>query len=120
MRILLVEDNQVNLRVAEFILRGLGYVVDMVGNGKEALGAVAKTKYDAILMDCQMPEMDGYAATIAIRAMEGSGAHTPIIALTAHSEESDLDRCLDAGMDDFLTKPIEPDRLQKTLAAWLS
>jgi PAS domain S-box-containing protein len=121
-RILVAEDNIVNQRVVVRMLERLGYQADIVGNGAEAVAAVARFPYAAILMDCQMPEMDGYEATEAIRTHEreaaGSGRRVPIIALTANALAADRERCLLAGMDDYLAKPIRPDALVGALGRW--
>jgi signal transduction histidine kinase/CheY-like chemotaxis protein len=115
LRILLAEDNPVNQRVAVKVLEKYGHTVTVAGNGREAVALALRQAFDLILMDIQMPEMDGYEATGAIREAEGaSGAHTPIVALTAHANKSDQDRCLAAGMDDYISKPIHvEDLLQK-------
>ncbi|MBI4880979.1 MAG: response regulator [Planctomycetes bacterium] len=118
-RILLVEDNQVNQKVAAIHLRKLGYQVDVVENGEQALVAHATGAYDVILMDCQMPRMDGYSAARAIRAREGDSSHTPIIALTAFAMEGDRERCLEAGMDEYLSKPIDLAQLRRTVESFL-
>lgn len=118
--LLLVEDNSVNQKVALTYLSRLGYQVDLAIDGQEALSAHAGGQYDLILMDCQMPNMDGYTATQEIRSREGEQAHTPIIAITANATDQDRDRCLQAGMDDYLSKPLEIEALKKTLTAWLS
>lgn len=121
--ILLVEDTPVNQEVALGMLELLGHRVDVAENGQEAVQAVARTTYDLVLMDCQMPVMDGFAAATAIRAQEqsaGSARRLPLIALTAHALEGDRERCLAAGMDDYLTKPFTLHSLQAMLAQWIS
>lgn len=117
-RILLAEDHPISQEVATTILRQAGYHCDAVVSGKQALEAVMRQPYDLVLMDCQMPEMDGFTATQAIRRAEQAGqvkhasmARLPIIALTANAIKGDRERCLEAGMDDYLSKPLNPDRL---------
>ena len=110
-RLLLVEDNEVNQMLAVELLEREGYRVDVAGNGHEALKALAGTEYALILMDCQMPGMDGFEATAAIRGSETGGRRIPIIAMTAGSMDGDRERCLAAGMDDYVSKPIEPENL---------
>ncbi len=120
-RILVVEDNPVNQLVAEGVLRRIGYSVVMSDNGATGLAAFAADQqgYDAILMDCQMPVMNGYDATHAIRAMQSIGRRIPIIAMTANAAPEERQRCLNAGMDDFLLKPVDRALLESTLARWI-
>ena len=120
--VLLVEDNQVNQVVAQKMLDGLGVRTTLAGNGKEALEAIARERFDLVLMDCQMPEMDGYSAAAELRKREasaGSGSRLPVIALTANAMEGDRERCLAAGMDDYLPKPFRRDALAAVLERWL-
>jgi PAS domain S-box-containing protein len=117
LHVLVAEDNQVNQLVAMRILQKLGHQVTVVGNGREALVAVQAGKFDLIVMDVQMPEMDGLEATIAIRAWEKTaGTHTPILAMTAHAMKGDLERCLAAGMDGYTSKPIRIRDLEQAIA----
>jgi CheY-like chemotaxis protein len=119
-RLLLVEDNVINQRVSAHILERFGCRVDVVENGRQALEALEHTGYDCILMDCQMPEMDGYEATMAIRLREAqTGHHVPIIAMTANAMQGDRERCLAAGMDDYISKPIQPKMLVALLQKYL-
>jgi CheY-like chemotaxis protein len=113
---LLVEDNLVNQRVAQKMLERLGLTVDLAGNGQQALEAVARRAYDVILMDCEMPDMDGFEATTRIRDREPEGARrVPIIAVTASATESARQRCYAVGMDAFLAKPLRLQELLDTL-----
>ena len=118
--VLLVEDDRIARFVVERLLAECGCRVDAVSNGEEAVAAVAAGTYDLVLMDCQMPVMDGYEATARIRELEAGGRRTPIIAMTASVMESDSERCIAAGMDDFLGKPLDPERVQEVLARWLN
>jgi len=112
LRILLTEDHIVNQRVALHILESQGHSVVVANNGREALAAVAERTFDLVLMDVQMPEMDGLEATAAIRERErGTARRLPIIAMTAHARKEDRDRCLAAGMDDYISKPIRAAKL---------
>jgi CheY-like chemotaxis protein len=116
LRILLAEDNPVNQKLAALLLKREGHDVTVVGDGNAAVRAVGQGSFDVVLMDLQMPEMDGFEATAAIRAAEqGTGRHLRIVALTAHAMKADRDKCLAAGMDDYLTKPIDPARLRNAL-----
>ena len=116
LRILLAEDNAVNQVLAVRLLEKRGHTVTVAGNGKEALAALEKNTFDLVLMDVQMPEMDGFEATAAIREKEkASGHHLPVIAMTAHAMAGDRERCLEAGMDDYITKPIRPQELSDLL-----
>jgi PAS domain S-box-containing protein len=118
LRLLLAEDNAVNQRLAVSLLEKRGHQVVVAGNGREALAALDGRPFDAVLMDVQMPEMDGFEATAAIRAREAAtGAHTPIIAMTAHALKGDRDRCLEAGMDAYVSKPLRPQELFEVLEA---
>jgi CheY-like chemotaxis protein len=122
LKVLLAEDNLVNQKVASRQLRKLGYQAHMVCNGREVLAALERERFDVILMDCHMPEMDGYAATRAIRARERSegesGATQPIriVAMTANAMLGDREQCLRAGMNDYISKPVRLEHLQAVLA----
>ena len=117
-RLLLAEDHPVNQTIALTMLEHLGYAVDLAENGRDALAAAARTRYALILMDMQMPEMDGLEATRRIRALDGPAAGVPIIALTANAMQSDQDACHAAGMNDFLAKPLRMDNLATVLSRW--
>jgi two-component system, sensor histidine kinase and response regulator len=117
--ILVVEDNEVNQQVIVGQFKRLGYEVDLAVNGLEALKALENRSYGIIFMDCQMPEMDGYETAKAIRVREGSKRHTPIIAMTANVVGGDHDKCLQAGMDDYISKPFKREVLKRMLDQWL-
>jgi len=117
-RVLVAEDNAVNQRLMSRQLQKLGYFADVAENGIEVLKALDKTHYDIILMDCQMPEMDGYETATRIRQRAERDRHTPIIALTANAMEGDRDKCLAAGMNDYVSKPVDVDKLRFVLERW--
>jgi signal transduction histidine kinase/CheY-like chemotaxis protein/HPt (histidine-containing phosphotransfer) domain-containing protein len=120
-KVLLAEDNPVNQKLAMAMLARLGLTVDIANNGQEALAMAAEQAYDIVLMDCQMPVMDGFAATAALRAGPTQGGkRLPIVALTANAMEGDRNKCLAAGMDDYLAKPYSMDQLRQVLNRWLS
>jgi two-component system, sensor histidine kinase and response regulator len=115
-RILLAEDNVVNQRIACLLLQKSGHSVLVVSNGKEALEALGQEHFDAVLMDLQMPVMDGLDATARLRARERiSGDHVPVIAMTAHAMSGDRERCLAAGMDGYVSKPVQLDALLRAI-----
>jgi len=118
LRLLIAEDNQINLMLAVALLQKAGHRVDTVGNGLEAVEAVRERPYDVVLMDVHMPELDGLSATQRIRALGDARAHVPIVALTANALEEDRQRCLEAGMDDYLSKPVDEDQLLSVLERW--
>ena len=119
---LLVEDNLVNQDIGAAMLGALGMSADIANNGIEAVALFGRNKYDLILMDCQMPEMDGFAATAEIRARESAsgGLRTPIVALTANAMQGDRERCLAAGMDDYLAKPFSKTQLAAIAVRWMA
>ncbi len=119
-RILLAEDNDINQKVAMNILKKLGYKADIAVNGMEAVNALEKDSYDLVLMDVQMPEMDGFEATKTIRNPDSKvrNHNIPVIAMTAHAMKEDRQRCLDHGMDDYMSKPINPEELSKKIEKW--
>ena len=119
-RVLIAEDNIVNQKVAKSILEKLGCVVDVAANGAEAISMWSQLPYHAVFMDCQMPELDGYAATGVIREREGPERHTPVIAMTANAMDGDRERCLAAGMDDYLSKPVNIEACLEVLHKWVT
>ena len=119
-RVLVAEDNPINQKVARHLLTNLGYDVEIVENGAQAVELVQQNRYDVVLMDCQMPVLDGFAATAQIRELQQDGSRTPIIAVTANAFAGERDKCLAAGMDDYVPKPVTPDALDKTIRKWLA
>jgi CheY-like chemotaxis protein len=119
-RVLVVDDNPVNRKVAARLVEKLGYSVDIAKNGREAIDAVGRSEYGAVLMDCHMPEMNGLQAAVEIRRREATGTHLPIIAMTASATEDDRAMCLAAGMDAFVNKPIEVKTVAEVLAHWVT
>jgi CheY-like chemotaxis protein len=117
-RVLVAEDNVFNQKVTVAMLEAIGYQADVVASGADAVDAVSRIDYGAVLMDCHMPEMDGFEATVEIRRREGSSRHTPIIAVTAAAIEGDRERCFAAGMDDYLSKPVSLEELDSALERW--
>ncbi len=117
--VLAAEDNEVNRKLLGALLARMGYESVLVNDGAAVIEAARARRFDAVLMDCQMPVVDGFDATRAIRKAETAGRHIPIIALTANAMTGDRERCLEAGMDDYLTKPIKPRDLEETLARWV-
>jgi two-component system sensor histidine kinase/response regulator len=117
-RVLLAEDNVVNQRLARRLIEKLGCRVELANDGNEAVAAVLRATYDLILMDCQMPVLDGSEATRQIRLHDAVGHRTPIIALTASAMDGDRERCLKAGMDDYLTKPLKFSELSAIIQRW--
>ncbi len=123
--ILVAEDNPANQRVVQLQLQKLGYIAQVVGNGREAVEAVRLVmrtpgRYALVIMDCQMPEMDGFEATRMIRQIEAAtGDHTPVIAMTANAMQGDQEACMDAGMDDYISKPVSMGRLAEVLNLWM-
>ncbi|MCF1645369.1 response regulator, partial [Streptomyces indiaensis] len=117
--LLLVEDNEINQMVAQGLLTRLGYSTDIAADGAQALLMTEEHDYQAVLMDCQMPRMDGYTATRELRRREGDQGHVPVIAMTAGALAEDRERCIAAGMDDYVSKPVSADELEQALARWV-
>jgi CheY-like chemotaxis protein len=118
LRVLAAEDNAVNQRVLVRLLERLGCRVDLASDGREAVERVRSGSYDLLLMDCQMPVLDGFEATREIRALDGEAARIPIVAVTAHALPGDRERCLAQGMDDYVTKPLRVRDLERVIARW--
>jgi CheY-like chemotaxis protein len=118
--VLVVEDNAANLKVAVRMLERLGYRAEVASDGAEAVTMLEHMQFDAVLMDCQMPEMDGYEATRLIRKNERAGRRVPIIAMTAAALSGDRERCLAAGMDDYISKPVKLHVVAAVLERWLA
>jgi CheY-like chemotaxis protein len=119
-RVLVVEDNAANLKLTVRLVERLGYLTDVAANGADAIGMIERMDYDAVLMDCQMPEMDGYEATKLIRKSETAARHLPIVAMTADALSGDREKCLAAGMDDYISKPVKLHVVAAVLGRWLS
>jgi CheY-like chemotaxis protein/HPt (histidine-containing phosphotransfer) domain-containing protein len=117
-RVLVVDDNGANQKVAARMLERFGCTVEVASNGLEAVEMVRRMPFQVVFMDCMMPEMDGYEATAAIRRLSGPIARTPIVAMTANAMQGDRERCLAAGMDDYLSKPVQSERLRQALEQW--
>ena len=118
-RILLVEDNVVNQQVALRMIERIGYKAETALNGREALEMLAMARYHIVLMDCQMPEMDGYTATRELRHREGAARHTTVVGVTAHALAGDREDCIKCGMDDYLAKPVTPRDMAEMLDRWV-
>ena len=118
LRLLLAEDNPINRKLAVTLIRKAGLRIDTVENGRQAVQTLQRQRYSLVLMDVQMPEMDGFEATQQIRDLEGLRQHTPIIAMTAHAMKGDRERCLAAGMDDYIAKPLDPQELLAAIDRW--
>lgn len=120
-KVLVVEDTHINQKVVMNQLKLLGYTAACVNNGQEALDQLQEQPFDIVLMDCQMPVLDGYRATQRLRSWESEGdRHTVVVGLTAHAMEGDREKCLDAGMDDYLAKPVTMEKLKSVLEHWMS
>ena len=117
--ILIAEDNMINQKVIERMVQKLGYRAHLVANGKEALEALSRAPYGLVFMDCQMPEMDGFEACREIRGRDLPTSRIPIIAITANAMKGDRERCLAAGMDDYVSKPFKQDDLKNVIEKWI-
>jgi CheY-like chemotaxis protein len=117
--VLLVEDNAINQKVGRRLIEKLGYQVDVASDGNQAVRMAEARRYDLIFMDCQMPDKDGFEATAEVRLREQGRRRTPIVAMTAYARNEDRERCLAAGMDGFLSKPVEMDSLRRILEDWV-
>ena len=117
--ILIVDDNATNRKIMRRQVRSLGFPVDEASNGLEALACLSRRPYKLVLMDCQMPHLDGYSATRCLRVQEGCGPRTAVVAVTANSAPGNRERCFAAGMDDYLVKPVNAQVLDNTLRRWL-
>jgi CheY-like chemotaxis protein/HPt (histidine-containing phosphotransfer) domain-containing protein len=118
-KVLIAEDSAINQKLALAMLEKLGYVADVVGSGTEAVRALSNRGYGAVLMDCHMPEMNGYEAAAEIRKQEGASGRTPIIAMTGSVMRNDREKCLTAGMDDYIAKPVQLEELRLALERWV-
>jgi CheY-like chemotaxis protein len=117
-RILLVEDNLINQKLAKLLLAKLKCKVEVAGNGQEALDKLADSKFDLVFMDCQMPVMDGYTASGKIRELQGDASKLPIVAMTANAMRGDREKCIEAGMDDYLSKPVQAEAIRDAIVRW--
>jgi CheY-like chemotaxis protein len=118
--ILIAEDNPINQKVIERMVQKLGYPVDLVATGSEAIDALSRRSYGLVFMDCQMPEVDGFEACREIRKRQLTGPRVPIVAITANAMKGDRERCLAAGMDDYVSKPFKQDDLRTMIDRWIS
>ena len=118
-RVLVADDGSVNRLLARYLLESLGCDVQFASNGTEALEALRTSSFDIVLMDCEMPELDGYETTVEIRRHERAATRIPVIAMTAHTGRSELDRCLQSGMDGHIAKPLQLDDVKAVLARWV-
>ncbi|MGI8742929.1 MAG: response regulator [Bryobacteraceae bacterium] len=117
--ILIAEDNLINQKVIERMVQKLGYRANLVANGRAAIEALSQSAYGLVFMDCQMPEMDGFEACREIRKRESGVSHIPIVAITANAMKGDRERCLEAGMDDYVSKPFKQDDLKNVIQKWI-